>query len=112
MHEVIHEDQRSKINVVGLGNFILQKAGVAHERLRTLVEVLSDSYDYLLIDCGDADINGLAQVADAKTVVIVSAVRNIEVKALEGELLQNGYPEAICIYPTENEIQEYTSLVA
>ena len=94
------------------GILSFKRRGFAHERLRTLVEVLSDSYDYLLIDCGDADINGLAQVADAKTVVIVSAAGSNEAKALEGELLRSGYPEAICLYPSENEAREYTSLVA
>ena len=112
MHEVIHVDQHSKVNVIGVGNFVPQEAGVTHERLRALVETLSDSYDYLLIDCGDVDVNGLAQVADARTVVIVSALGGNEAKALESKLLKSGYPEAICLYPTENEAQEYTSLVA
>ncbi len=112
MNEVIHVDQHSTVNVIGIGNFVSQDPGVTHERLRALIETLSDSYDYLLIDCGDADMDGLAQVADAKTVVVVSAEGSNEAKALEGKLLKSGYPEAICLYPTDNETREYTTLVA
>ncbi|MCP4184899.1 MAG: hypothetical protein GY761_16530 [Hyphomicrobiales bacterium] len=112
MNEVIHVDQHSTVNVVGIGNYISQDPGVVHERLQVLLEILSDAYDYLLIDCGDTDMDGLAQVADAKTVVVVSAVGSNEAKALESKLLKSGYPEAICLYPTDNETREYTALVA
>lgn len=112
MHEVIHSDQHSAVNVIGVGNFVPQEASVTQERLRALVETLCDSYDYLLIDCGDADIGGLSHVADAETVVVVSAAGTNEAKVLESELQRRGYPEAICLYPTENEAREYTSLVA
>ncbi len=101
--EVIFQDQHSSVDVIGVGSFDSQDADTMQERLTILVDSLSDKYDYFIIDCGITDELGLAQVANADTVVVISAVGSNEAKAIESEFLQIGYPETICVQPTHEE---------
>ncbi len=110
--EVTYRDQHSSVDVIGVGSFDSQDADTMQERLTILVDSLSDRYDYSIIDCGITDELGLAQVANADTVVVISAVGSNEAKAIESEFLQIGYPETICVLPTHEEALEDSNVAA
>jgi len=71
--QAIHNDRDSKVHVMPAGGNHAQLAAGSAERLPTIIDALDATYDYLIIDCGAADIGGLKRVCDAETVMIVDA---------------------------------------
>ncbi|MEM8750913.1 MAG: Wzz/FepE/Etk N-terminal domain-containing protein [Pseudomonadota bacterium] len=71
--DAIHGDMSSSAHImpVGSADAVLMADGI--ERLPAIIDALQSTYDYLIVDCGLADIGGLARVSDGSTVNIISA---------------------------------------
>ncbi|MCB1386890.1 MAG: exopolysaccharide transport family protein [Nitratireductor sp.] len=62
-------DQASDAHVLAPGD--TSAGGAAIAQLGKVLDALENSYDFLILDCGDAGIDGLRRVADEDTVVLL-----------------------------------------
>jgi len=108
LSEIICRDRHSAARVIPAGTSVPSDANAAQERLNQMVDTLSKNHDYLIIDCGFADLGGIARIADANTVILVSKINDDEASDLENELIDIGYLETISVRPTPEEVQEVT----
>ncbi len=108
INNIIKQDIRSSVTVLPAGNAQPRDHLSAMDRLSVIIDALSSSYDYLIIDCGIVDIESVSTVADANTVMLITVLnQNAKTSAIaiEQELASRGYEEAICIYPSAEEMQ-------
>ena len=112
LREIIAKDRYSPVKVLAVGTSVPQDGNAAQERLSALIDELANQNDYVLIDCGYADMSGLARVADAETVILVSALGSPDASTLENELIDIGYIETISVNPSNQEMQDLFDMVA
>ncbi|MEM7302052.1 MAG: Wzz/FepE/Etk N-terminal domain-containing protein [Pseudomonadota bacterium] len=105
--DVIHSDACSHAHIIPTGLAKAEDAAAAHERLYMIFDALDETYDYVLIDCGAADVAGLSKISKPNTVNVINQIddRKGTVK-LAGELLtQAGFKSPITLQPTLEERQ-------
>ena len=112
---VIYRDQKSKVHVVPTGS---QFGGYPVPDAMVLAEVVDAialSYDFCIVDCGDADLAEIEVVATDETVVVISNVDadQKESKSLEARLKADGFRDILQIMPdkTDHE-QQLAKLIA
>ncbi len=110
--QIIHRSNIPYLSVLPVGTSRPADANVALDRLSYLVDALSQGYDYLIIDCGMADLNGLSNVVQKDSLILVSKLGTSESKTIENELLNNGYAETITFQPSLKEMEMNANLAA
>lgn len=60
--ETIHSDRLSDAHIVPRGRANLEEAMRGADRLSIIIGALADAYDVVLVDCGPADVDGLARL--------------------------------------------------
>jgi Mrp family chromosome partitioning ATPase len=101
--ETIFEDRESSAHVLPAGKIDGTGATASLDRLKDLLAQLDRAYDYTVVDCGYAGLDGIARVAQPDTVVVVSTAGSdlSSARALENDLRHAGYPEAILVRSEE-----------
>jgi len=101
--ETIYEDRESSAHVLPAGKIDSAGASASLDRLKDLLAQLDKAYDYTLVDCGYAGLDGIARVAREDTVVVVSTAGSdlSSARALENDLRNSGYSEAILVRSEE-----------
>ncbi len=105
--QVIHTDELTSAHIVPMGMATATQASQGAFRISSVLEALQHSYDFVIVDCGAADINGLSRVSDVSTVVIVNAVdpgNGIAVRTSR-EMMEAGLREPLMLYSNGREMQ-------
>lgn len=111
--QIIYSDRQSSVAILPVGRGgIAGDPRIASERLAVMVEALSNGYDYLIIDCGMVDIDGVSHIADADTVILVCTLAGNANASFEQELIENGYEETISVSPSNDEVIATTNVAA
>jgi exopolysaccharide transport family protein len=69
--DTIHPDRLSDAHLVPQGTSDLRRAMRGADRLSIILEALSSAYDLVLVECGAADVDGVARLTRNKDVEIV-----------------------------------------
>ena len=80
--ETIHADQLSDAHVIPQGHADPETALKGAERLPMIIDALSDAYQLVVIDCGNARIDGLARLSRVERTRILLAVADLDEAAL------------------------------
>jgi Mrp family chromosome partitioning ATPase len=96
--DTVFADRRSPAHIIPAGRE--QEAGPgAMAELARVAATVSREYNYVVIDCGFAGPEGLENIADEDTIVIVSAEGATRAEAMEAEaaLRKAGYRDAVTV---------------
>lgn len=100
---IIYRDQMSGVHVVPSGTLFQGEPMPDVQAMSDIIDAIALSYDYCIIDCGDADLEGINLVATDDSIVMVSGIsaRIDDCKALEVELKEDGFKDILHIIPDE-----------
>ncbi|PZU87145.1 MAG: chain-length determining protein [Shinella sp.] len=72
--ETIHPDRLSDADIVPQGNADIRQAMRGADRLSMITDALSEAYDLVLVECGPADVQGIARLSrSGEQEIILSA---------------------------------------
>jgi len=105
--DVIHSDNSSRAHIIPTGTASAEVAAMAGDRLIMVFEALEDTYDYVIIDCGAADVAGLSKVSKPNTINVINAMdeNNPSVRMAADMLVHAGFRKPLIIHPTDHERQ-------
>jgi Mrp family chromosome partitioning ATPase len=69
--DTIHPDRLSDAHLVPQGTSDLRRAMRGADRLSIILEALSSAYDLVLVECGAADVDGVARLTHSRDVEII-----------------------------------------
>ena len=102
---IIYRDQMSGVHVVPSGTLFQGEPVPDMQTMSDIIDAIAMSYDYCIIDCGDADLEGINLVATDDAIVMISGInaRIDDCKALEADLKQDGFKDILHIIPDEKD---------
>ena len=74
--DTIHPDRLSDAHLVPQGVSDLRRAMRSADRLSIILDALSSAYDLVLVECGAADVDGVARLTRSKDVEIILSMPN------------------------------------
>ncbi|MCJ8521691.1 exopolysaccharide transport family protein [Pseudorhizobium tarimense] len=92
--DAIHSDRLSEAHIIPRGNADAESAMRAADRLRIIIDALVDAYDLVLVECGAAEVEGLARLgAQPKSEIVLSVPggEDDEIGTLAKQLADAGY---------------------
>lgn len=109
---IIYRDQESGVHVVPSGTLFHGEPAPDAQTMSDIIDAIAMSYDYCIVDCGDADLDGINLVATDDAIVIISGInaRINDCKLLEADLKEDGFKDILHIIPDETD--QKTNLVA
>ncbi|NKB52023.1 MAG: chain-length determining protein [Rhizobiaceae bacterium] len=105
--DTIHCDRASTAHVMPSGNAPADAAAVSAAQLPMILDALQETYDFVIVDCGSADVSGLSRVSSASTINIVDVVDpNCPAVGLIGNMLsQTGHSRPVIVKATAADHQ-------
>ena len=105
--DVIHSDSGSHAHIIPGGTSSTEAAAAAHDRLPLIIDALEDTYDFVLVDCGAADISGISKISSSGTVHVINTVDDVyPARQLAGIMQASAqFDSTISLYPTVEERQ-------
>lgn len=105
LSEAIHCDRTSAAHIMPCGNTSAEAAAGSAAQLPMILDALQQTYEFVIIDCGNADIGGLSRVSNASTLMLIDAVNpnNPFINVLGDMLTQAGYKYPIIVKATAAE---------
>ena len=105
---IIYRDQMSGVHVVPSGTLFHGAPAPDMQTMSDIIDAVAMSYDYCIVDCGDADLEGINLVATDDAIVIISGInaRIDDCKNLEAELKEDGFKDILHIIPDEVDQQQ------
>jgi Mrp family chromosome partitioning ATPase len=99
--DIIHGDVYSGCHVVPAGTVDPVEAMRAAERLPEILEALDDAYEVVIIECGAADAQTIAEVTSEDAEVLIGALdpRAKAVAGVAADLALLGYGEVLTVTP-------------
>jgi len=104
---IIYRDQMSGVHVVPSGTLFQGEPAPDMQTMSDIIDAIAMSYDYCIVDCGDADLDGINLVSTDDAIVIISGInaRIDDCKTLEAELKMDGFKDILHIIPDETDQQ-------
>lgn len=98
---IAYRDRASPAHVVPAGTIPAGSPPPDFDNLAKIVDAIGESYDFTVIDCGDADPAGIDIIGGPSSIVVISAIgaNQSDCEALEADLNEAGYKEVIHIMP-------------
>jgi uncharacterized protein involved in exopolysaccharide biosynthesis/Mrp family chromosome partitioning ATPase len=98
---VIHGDLYSDCHVIPVGTSDRAKAMRSADRLPIIMASLTTAYDLVIVECGSADADGIAKVADPQAAVLIGVVEPSAslVSATAADLAANGFLNVVRVSP-------------
>ncbi len=98
---IIYRDQKSGVHVVPSGTMFQGDPAPDMQTMSDVIDAIAMSYDFCVVDCGDANLEGINLVATDDAVVIISGInaRKNDCKNLEEELREDGFSDILHIIP-------------
>ncbi|MDD9910294.1 MAG: Wzz/FepE/Etk N-terminal domain-containing protein [Ahrensia sp.] len=103
--QAIHNDRQSQAHIMPTGGQMAQFGPSGAGRLPTILDALDATYDFLIIDCGSADIGGLRRVWNTETILIIdtNAAEATAAGLTRKMLTRARFPEPIIIHANRDE---------
>ena len=73
--EAVYPDPLSSVQIMPAGDMARPDAALPFERVREIVAAMAESFDYLVIDCGDAGGDTLLGLLPLTSLVLVDSIR-------------------------------------
>jgi uncharacterized protein involved in exopolysaccharide biosynthesis/Mrp family chromosome partitioning ATPase len=104
---IIHKDKSSSVSVVPAGTMFGSDTEVDNNLIPEVVDAIAQSFDYCIIDCGDADPEDVYMLSDIDTAVVMSCVVSdlSQIETREGAFKENGFVEILRIAPSKSELR-------
>ncbi len=101
VNSIIYRDQNSSAHVVPSGTMFHGDPAPDMQTMSDVIDAIAMSYDYCIVDCGDANLDGIDLVSTDDAVVIISGVnaRIDDCKNLEADLREDGFKDILHIIP-------------
>jgi Mrp family chromosome partitioning ATPase len=105
---IIYRDQKSGAHVVPAGTLFEGQPGPDPQTLSDVIDAIAMSYDFCIVDCGDADIEEIEVVATDDSIIIISGInaRLKQCKKLEAGLKQDGFTDILHIIPDQEDVKQ------
>jgi uncharacterized protein involved in exopolysaccharide biosynthesis/Mrp family chromosome partitioning ATPase len=112
--DVIHNDNMSRAHIIPTGAASAEVAAMAGDRLCMVFDALEDTYDYVIIDCGAAEVASLLKISKPSTINVINAIdeTNPAVIMAAEMLVHAGLRKPLIIHPTEQERQIMGTIAA
>ena len=103
--DAIHCDGASSAHIMPSGTASSKLAAGSASRLPTILEALQQTYDYVVVDCGAADVGGLARISDPSTVNVINVADSTSASVqLASDMLEHaGFRAPLMVHATEDE---------
>lgn len=111
LDQVLANDSNSNAAVIGVGNGEFSDVEMALGRLKLALDALENAYDFLIVDCGMSDLEGVTNVTDNQSVILVAGGDH-EASAMVGALQSAGYLETIAIEASAQEQAVFANFAA
>lgn len=101
----IFKDMLSSAHVMPSGSLFPEQPMPEAEVISDMVDAIASSYDFCVVDCGDANIQDVNVVSCEDTVAIVSCIRadHSDCMKLEDALKADGFKDVLQIMPDEQD---------
>ena len=98
--DAIHRDRQTSAHVLPAGSQAEGSEPINLDRLPSIRQAVTDSYDFQIYDCGYAGAEGLKLVTDIETIVMVSCegASTTEVAETVDELAEAGFEDTILVH--------------
>ena len=108
VNNIIYRDQASGVHVVPSGTLFHGAPAPDMQTMSDIIDAIALSYDYCIVDCGDADLEGINLVSTDDAIVIISGInaRVDDCKRLEAELKEDGFKDILHLIPDSIDQQE------
>ncbi len=108
VNNIIYRDQLSGVHVVPSGTLFHGSPAPDMQTMSDIIDAIAMSYDYCIVDCGDADLEGINLVSTDDAIVIISGIsaRIDDCKRLEAELKEDGFKDILHLIPDSVDQQE------
>ena len=97
--DTLHCDRSSNAHIMASGNSSPQMAAQSAAQLPIILDALQQTYEYVIVDCGSADVGGLSRVSNISTVNIldVSNTNNPLISIITDKLVQAGFKAPLIV---------------
>ena len=101
----IHRDKISAAHIMPAGRLSNQLAAQNADRLPAVLQILQEAYEFVLVDCGNADIAGLKRVSDTNSLNIISAnsTNSPQAKLIVNKLERAGYHTPLIVHTGQSK---------
>jgi Mrp family chromosome partitioning ATPase len=98
--DTIYQDTGSSAHVIGVG-MGREPGNGAMARLKSAIGILSQSYDFVVLDCGYVAASALEGIVGPQTIIVIATpgASNAELVETEQELRMTGFDEIVCVKP-------------
>ena len=112
--DVVYRDKLSQVHVIPAGNLVLTDNPPDLEDVSIVINTISEPYEFVLIDCGDADPSGIEAMSSPSDIVVISGIgaQQSDCDALEGRIQATGYEEVIQIVPDSVDAEKEALVAA
>jgi uncharacterized protein involved in exopolysaccharide biosynthesis/Mrp family chromosome partitioning ATPase len=112
--DVIHSDRGSRAHIIPTGTASAEAAAIAGDRLHMIFDALENTYDFVIIDCGAADVSSLAKITTPTTITVINAMdeNNASVRKAAISLEQAGFDLPLVIHPSDHEREAMGTVAA
>jgi cellulose biosynthesis protein BcsQ len=92
----------------------LLSIAMKEQRLRLALATVKDRYDFVIIDCGAADVSSLAKITTPTTITVINAMNenNASVRKAAISLEQAGFDLPLVIHPSDHEREAMGTVAA
>ncbi len=112
--DVIHSDRGSRAHIIPTGVASAEIAAESGDRLHMIFDALEKTYDYVVIDCGAADVAGLSRISKPNTINVINAIdQSNSAVLMAAEMLEHaGFRKPLIIHPSKSERQILATVAA
>jgi len=105
--DAIHSDRMSSVHVMPAGTADAEVAANGADHLATIIDALQATYQYLIVDCGAADVGGLSRISDKSTIHIVNNfdASDAEVSMTSQMLVHAGFKQPLIVGLSQDELE-------
>ena len=98
---ITYRDRVSSTHIIPAGTIAPGQPTPDIGSLAEVINAIAQSYDFVVIDCGDTDAGGISTVADTNAIVVISAIgaAGKACDMLEKNLGSDGYTDILQIIP-------------
>lgn len=107
IENVIYRDRRSNAHVVSAGQLFPGTPMPQVEVVSDIVDAIAESYDFCVVDCGDASLEGMELVATDDAIMVISTIdaNPRDCEKLEKDLKEAGFRDILQIKPDHADLE-------
>jgi|GEM_PF-1162226 len=100
-NSVVYKDRSSNAHVVPAGIMLPNTPQLNLQSMAEVISAISASYDFVVIDCGDADVRTMSSIAAENSIFVISGIgaKPAQCNELEKDLVAQGYSDILQIIP-------------